>query len=828
MNRYVCIHGHFYQPPRENPWLEAIELQDSAYPYHDWNERITAECYAPNTASRILDADGQIVEIVNNYARMSFNFGPTLLGWLARAAPEIYRAILDADVESRKLFSGHGSALAQAYNHMILPLANRRDRVTQVLWGIRDFEARFARPPEGMWLPETAVDLETLDILAELGIRFTILAAHQARRVRRLEEPEWQDVTGGRIDPKSTYRIVLPSGRKMSLFFYDDPISRALAFERLPVNGEHFAERLVGAFSAERSHDQLVHVATDGETYGHHVWRGEMGLAYAVRIVEARGLAQLTNYGEYLEKHPPESEVEIFENTSWSCAHGIERWRSNCGCCSGGHPGWNQEWRGPLREALDWLRDSLAPAFEKEAGKYLKDPWAARDDYVAVVLDRSDASLDGFFRRNAVGALDESERIDVLKLLEMQRHAMLMYTSCGWFFDELSGIETVQVMQYAGRALQLASDVVGNSRESQFLERLERAKSNLPEHQDGRHIYRKLVQTAMVDLEKVGAHYGISSLFEHYPERTRVYCYSVEREDYHLIDIRRAQLAVGKARFTSEITRESALLIFGVLFFGSHNLNGAVREFSDEETYRTMLEELSQAFSTTDFPQVVRLLDRSFGTSTYSVRSLFRDQQRNVIDRILASSLEGAEGHYRQIYEHRVPLMRFLVDFGMPVPHAFQAAAEFTINGDLRRLFEAEEIEPKQVQNLLEEARAVKVTLDLTTLEYTLRRTIEAMVRRLEADPGNLSLLHRIQVAVGLGSSLPFDVNLWSVQNIYYGMLQKVYPTLQARSASDESFRELADRFRALGSQLGIRIAALQSQDVANAPAPYGSGLGSA
>ncbi|MCL6482072.1 MAG: DUF3536 domain-containing protein, partial [Firmicutes bacterium] len=375
MERYICIHGHFYQPPRENPWLEAIEQQDSAYPYHDWNERITAECYAPNAASRILDSEGRIVRIVNNYARISFNFGPTLLAWMEQHAQETYRAVLEADRESRERFGGHGSALAQAYNHLIMPLANSRDKRTQIRWGIHDFVHRFGRRPEGMWLPETAVDLETLELMAEQGIRFTILEPGQARRVRPIGGRTWRDVAGGRIDPTTAYRLRLKSGHSICLFFYDGPIARAVAFEGLLARGENFANRLVSAFNDSRSWAQLVHIATDGETYGHHHLYGDMALAYALQYLEEHRLARLTNYGQYLELHPPTQEVEIFENTSWSCAHGVERWRSDCGCNTGGHPGWNQAWRAPLREALDWLRDTLAPRYEKHAGALLRDPW---------------------------------------------------------------------------------------------------------------------------------------------------------------------------------------------------------------------------------------------------------------------------------------------------------------------------------------------------------------------------------------------------------------------------------------------------------------------
>ena len=496
MERFVCIHGHFYQPPRENPWLEAIELQESAYPHHDWNERINFECYAPNARARILDEENHSERIVNNYSRISFNFGPTLLAWMEEHAPDTYAAILEADRDSRERFSGHGSAIAQVYNHMILPLANTRDRRTQIRWGLADFRARFGREPEGMWLAETAVDLESLELLAEHGIRYTILAPSQAGRVRRIGGRDWQDVSAGSVDPTRAYAAHLPSGGSLALFFYDGPVSRDVAFEGVLADGVRFAERLLGSFRDSRDWAQLVHIATDGETYGHHQKYGDMALARALDQIESDDGATLTNYGEYLERYPPTHQVEILEKTSWSCTHGIDRWWSDCGCATGMHAEWGQRWRTPLRDAMDRLRDELAPAFETQAADLLLDPWSARDDYIDVVLDRSAESADRFLERHAARPLDAAGRARVWKLLEMQRHLMLMYTSCGWFFDDLSGIETVQVIEYAARAIQLAAEVLGAVVEPTFLDKLGEARSNVPDHGDGAAIYDHHVRRA--------------------------------------------------------------------------------------------------------------------------------------------------------------------------------------------------------------------------------------------------------------------------------------------------------------------------------------------
>jgi alpha-amylase/alpha-mannosidase (GH57 family) len=806
MKRYICIHGHFYQPPRENPWLEAIELQDSAYPYHDWNERITAECYAANSVSRVLDGENRIIELVNNYSKISFNFGPTLLYWLEAKAPSVYAAILEADRESQKNFSGHGSALAQVYNHMILPLANARDRYSQILWGIRDFERRFKRAPAGMWLPETAVDLQSLEILAELGIRFTILAPHQAGRIRRLGGRAWRDVSGGRIDPTQAYEQRLPSGRRIALFFYDGPISRAVAFEGLLSRGEDFANRLLGAFTDDRDWPQLVHIATDGESYGHHHRFGDMGLAYALNYIESNQLARLTNYGEYLERHPPTHQVEIIEKSSWSCFHGIDRWWSNCGCNSGGHPGWNQEWRTPLRDALDGLRDSLALPFEDRGRELLKDPWAARNDYLSVINDRSTENAQRFFDRHAARPLNDLDKTTVLKLLELQRHAMLMYTSCGWFFDELSGIETVQVIQFAACAVQLAQELFGDSLESQFVERLALAKSNLPEHGDGRRVYEKFVRPAMVDWERLGAHYAISSLFESYPEQMKIYCFMAEREDYQILEAGMAKMAMGRVKLISEITRESSALGFGVIHMGDHNVNGGVQIYLGDESYLTLIHEAAEPLMRADFAEVIRLMDRRFGESHYSVRSLFRDEQRKTLDLILSATLGEAETLYRQIYEHRAPMMRFLTALHIPLPKAFQSAAEIVLNGYLRRAFEQEEIDTERINGLLETAKVEGISLDNATLEFAFRKNIERMAERFAAEPTEAHL-RQLDTAASLLRSLPFTVDLWKVQNAYYGMLKNVYPKMREnKERGDELAQALIDGFEALGQKLAVKV----------------------
>ena len=806
MARFLCIHGHFYQPPRENPWLEAVELQDSAYPYHDWNERITAQCYEPNTVSRILDAEEQIIGITNNYAKISFNFGPTLLAWLEQQQPETYQSILDADRMSQTRFSGHGSAIAQAYNHMILPLANDRDRHTQVRWGIRDFEHRFNRKPEGMWLPETAVDIASLEELADQGIKFTILAPSQAGRVRKIGEEAWQDVTGGQVDPVRSYLQQLPSGKTIVLYFYDGPVAQAVAFEGLLSRGELLSDRLLNALPENGDEPQLMHIATDGETYGHHHRFGDMALSYALNHIESNDLAQITNYGEHLEEYPPAYEVEIIEQTSWSCVHGIERWRSDCGCNSG-RPVWRQRWRGPLREALDWLRDSITPFYQEQAGKLLKDPWAARDDYIDVVLHRSEANVERFLQHHATHKLSEAEQVTALKLLEIQRHAMLMYTSCGWFFDELSGIETVQVIQYAGRALQLAEELFKIGLEAHFLELLETAESNLPALRNGRTIFERMVRPAQITLLEVAGHYAVSTLFEEYSDDTDIYCYNFVQDDLRKQAAGRAKLHIGKVTVRSRITREHELMTFAVLYIGDHNLSGGVRPFQGEDAYEALTKDLQETFERADFPDIIRVLDKHFGDSTYSVRSLFRDEQRKALNMITSFMTEEAQSNYQQIYDTHAPLLRFLSDMDAPVPKALRTAAELVIESDLQRALASEEPDVEQIRKLYEDATGWGIQLDMVGIEYELTKAIELQANAFGREPLERATMQKLDALIDLALLIPAQEHSWKAQNYYYHVLTTVFPVQKKKAESgDEEAQAWVELFRGLGEKLRVRL----------------------
>jgi alpha-amylase/alpha-mannosidase (GH57 family) len=805
MKAHVCIHGHFYQPPRENPWLGEIEVQDSAYPYHDWNELISAECYAPNSSARILDKDKIIIDIVNNYAKMSFNFGPTLLSWMERHEPEIYNSILEADKESQRRFSGHGSAIAQAYNHMILPLANSRDKLTQVLWGIEDFRFRFKRKPEGMWLPETAVDLDTLEILAQQGIEFTILSPIQASRVRKTGNRDWVEVGAAKIDPKRPYSVHLPSGKVITAFFYDGPLSHDLAFGDLLNNGEVFAKRMFQAFSRDEADAQIVHIATDGESYGHHHRFGDMALAYCLDKIESSGEAQLTIYGEYLEKHPPEYEVEIVENSSWSCAHGVERWRSDCGCNTGKHPGWTQQWRAPLREAMDWLSDQVSPLYIEGMANFIKDPWAVRDAYLPVVLDRSETNIESFFHEHKIADLNQTDKITILKLLELQRNTMLMYTSCGWFFDDISGIEAIQVMSYAGRALQLAKETTGKDLESGYMSIIERAPSNHKDFANGAQIYAQRIKPAVLDLLRIGVHYAVSSLFEEYPETIRIGEYTAQSQFNEVLESSSLRLALGKARIRSNAIWEEDTISYAVLFFGDQNLNGGARHFADDSAFSVMQNEIKEAFLKGDVPQVVRLMDKHFGDHNYSLWHLLRDKKREVLNLILNSTLEEAEESLRQIFEKHYAVMYALKENNIPLPKSFTAAMGFILNADFKKLMGEDVLDLKKLSRIIDEFKKWDLTADRPLLGYVTSVKLNMIMGEVSKEPEDLSRLKEMDNLLDTLKAFPIDLDLWMSQNIYFTLCRNLAGVMQEKEKSgDPLAKQWMGLMKTIGTHLSV------------------------
>jgi alpha-amylase/alpha-mannosidase (GH57 family) len=774
-NRFVCIHGHFYQPPRENPWLEDVEVEDPAAPYHDWNERITAECYAPNAVARILDGEGKIIELVSNYEKMSFNFGPTLMSWLERHRNGVYNQILEADRRSVIDHTGHGNAIAQCYNHAIMPLASQRDKLTQVRWGIADFEFRFGRKPEGMWLPETAVDMASLQVLAEHGIKFTILAPHQAAAVRAPGE-DWRDVPHRRIDPTRAYRCRLNDGKHIDLFFYDAPVSHDISFENLLRSGDRFAERLTSSFDDRREHAQLVTVATDGETFGHHFKFGEMALAYALGKIAREGLARITNYGEYLALQPPTHEVRIRESTSWSCAHGVERWRSDCGCNSG-NTHCHQRWRGPLREALDWLRGKLDIVFEHQGSALLGDVWAALDDYITVILDRSAKTREMFLDKHARYQLPENEKVNIWRLLEMQRHAALMYTSCGWFFDDISNIETVKNIEYAARSIQLAREASGADLEPQFVALLEKVPGSKPHLSNGANVYDALVKPSITSLKKGLAHYGISSLVEEYAPEQRIFSFEFDRQDYRQEKSVARTIAIGSVNVRSSITREWFEGMFVVLHLGGYDFHCSVRKRLPVDQYEKLVETLFRSLNEDSTRDLLRAIDAGFDGESFALKDLFNDERRKIGRLLLGDALERSRDHYRRIYEESRDVMRLLASMKIPAPDSLRQAAEYVLTQRLEQAcldLKKETLSETQLSEaaavILREAESLGCTVDLSGLKGALEEFVYSslVAYRTHRDETKAeSALHFLRLAERLGVSL----DLWRLQNLFWKLL---------------------------------------------------------
>lgn len=662
--KFICIHGHFYQPPRENAWIEEIELQDSAAPFHDWNERIAHECYGPNAVARILNDNDKIENIVSNYSRMSYNFGPTLLSWLEQKAPRIYQQIIDADKESMVRYNGHGSAMAQVYNHIIMPLAIRRDKETQVKWGIADFEKRFERKPEGMWLAETAVDIETLEVLAENGIKFTVLAPHQAKKFRKPGDESWADG----IDIKRAYVCNLPSGKSVNLFFYDGKHSQGVAFNGYLNNGKYFSEALIGALD-NREESQLVHIATDGESYGHHHKNGEMALAYCMEQIEKDPDIHLTNYSQFLELTEEIYEVEINEDTSWSCAHGIERWRSNCGCHTGGEPGWNQKWRSGLRESLDWLNSEFSAIFEKGMAEYSNDCWGIRNKYYSVFSDRSPDNIERFFKQNFDKPIARKDKTIIIRLLEMEKLSAYMFTSCAWFFNEVSGLETLQVLQYANRGIQLAEEISNVKLEDRFESRLQLIKSNIKKYGSAKDIYRKWVSTKRLSLTQIGMTFAVSAIFNDDAHLLSVLNYSCKSEVLKRKKAGKNLIMVsGITHVNSRVTLSHKEFSFAVVYMGNHHLVGGTTNDVSIENYNRVNKQLNNLFEEANLSGIIDNIKTNFTERTFSFFHLYKDQQVNLINYVIQDKIKLGIESYERIYNSSYSLLNLMHNNQLTIP----------------------------------------------------------------------------------------------------------------------------------------------------------------
>lgn len=797
MTTALVIHGHFYQPPRENPWTELVEREAGAAPFHDWNERIHAECYRPNAFARISDTHGRVERIVNNYERISFNYGPTLLNWLERSHPETYARVIEADRESVLRRGGHGNAIAQGYNHSILPLCNERDRRTQIRWGLADFRRRYEREAEALWLPETACDDATLAALVEEGLRYVILSPYQAEAVRPAGADAWENVSDGRIDTTVPYKYLHPdgSGRSIAVFFYDGQIARGIAFEGLLAS----SHGLLGACArAARGGAQIVSVATDGESYGHHFRFGDRCIAYALAVEAGRFGLRVTNYGEFLDGQEPEHEVLVKagpdgEGTAWSCAHGLGRWTRDCGCNASAPGGWNQRWREPLRAAFDLLCDDLAPKFEEAGGRLLRDPWAARDEYVELLGPGGSARREEFLSRHARQRLSDDEKVRALTLLEAQRASLTMYTSCGWFFNDISGIETVQTLRYAGRVVETMEALGLAPPTEAFLEILSGAQSNLLERPTGADIYLRTVAQSRVTPQRVAAHVAVCNLIE--PEGREAECeaagYSYRKLDFRKQRHGRVTLETVRLALEEEATGRRHEFALAAMHFGETDYYCALRPFTTSGEYEAAAARLWSHLRAASLPALLRVAQGEFGPEEFGLEALLPQGQghlsRHVFGKLVARFME----EYEHLYEENRRVIERLQEIGFHPPRELRFAAELTVGLRLEREIRGQRRGAGDYRAAVEIARDAArygYRIDRTSVTRVFEETVTEAARLVVTRP-DADNTRTARALIELGRELGLEANLERGQEIIY----------EAARAGVPLSEEARDFARALG-----------------------------
>jgi len=782
----LVIHGHFYQPPRENPWTDHIEHQPGAHPFPNWNERITSECYRPNAFARIVDNYGRVERIVNNYTLINFNFGPTLLAWLARFHPATYARILEADRLSVGSRGGHGNAIAQGYHHAILPLCNERDRRTEIRWGLADFRRRFGREAESLWLPETACNDATLGALIDENLKYAILSPFQAERVRPAGSETWLSVIDGQLDTTVPYRYLHPdgSGRSLAIFFYDGGLAKDIAFDGALASSHMLLERFerkARASGGAGTGGHVVHVATDGESYGHHFKFGDRCLAYGLEVeAAARGL-RVTNYGQFLVENEPQWEVEIKggidgEGTAWSCAHGVGRWSRDCSCHASAPEGWNQKWRAPLRDALNYVRDVAARVYAEQGGELFRDPWGARDDYVELLVEPDRARRAEFLARHAGGPLSEADERRALTLLELQRSSLLMFTSCGWFFNDISGIETVQVLKYAARAMDFMAELRVTMPRQGVLERLAEAESNTGKHGNGADIFRELVERVRVAPARIAASLAISSLVDKSAQDGEIAGHAFRLTDFRQEQHGRLALATGRIVLETFATGKRLDFAVAAMHVGDVDFYCVLKEYPGDHVFRAAAENLWSQFRTGSVPTLLRLMQEEFGPSDFGLEHLLPEGRRRIYEIVFGRMVGRFSRQYEYLYEENRRNIEMLQQAGFHLPEELRAAAEFTINRRLER--EMQKFEQHNDPAAFREA--LKIAGEVTRLGYRLDRT--SMRRRIEklivttvgaavGDPGTETREAALAL-INLAGELNLHANLEHAQEIVYEALR--------------------------------------------------------
>ncbi len=793
----MVVHGHFYQPPRENPWTEDVAREPSAAPYHDWNERIAAECYRPNAFARILDDRGRILAICNSYERLSFDVGPTLMSWLATNEPDAYPRIISA--------GRTGGAIAQAFSHLILPLATERDIRTQIRWGLADFRHRFGRPSRGMWLPEAAVNDTVLAILAEEGVEFTILAPGQAARIRPLGGAgrQWVEVTEASIDTRRPYRWRHPEDPDLGvdIVFYHGGLSHTLAFGLPGLSSQALVDRVVDAAGPEGG---LVLLATDGETFGHHHHWGDRLLAYALAVAAPDRGIEVTDTAGFLDGHRPAWEVQVHES-AWSCVHGVGRWARDCGCSTGGGPGWNQQWRAPLRAALDGLRDRAGEVFERRGRALMagRDPWAARDAYIDVVLGAR--TVEDFVAGHlTVGR--ERDRVDALSLLEMQRHAMAMYTSCGWFFNDLAGIETVQILRYAARVMDLLSEIGEPFGDDEFMGCLVGAVSNVPDEGDGRRVWQNHVEPSRVDPGRVAAHFALLALLDGGDVPDRLAAKAVEPAGDQVATRGALALASGCVNLRHVRTGRRSAHAYAAVRLGGLEVIGAVRTVDVDHPGAAddALKRLRAAFAGgAPLTTLLRLMTDGFGPREFGLADALPDAAQRLVASAADAVAERFADTCQQLFDDHRTTLESLAALGEPLPPVLRQPAEVA----LARRFEAEvaaqrgALDPSAYRGamaIINQARAAGVRISTPStlaageqlLSEAVARAVEAgrAVRRRASDQVNTDVDGAVTLALRLlevADSLELSPSLERPQELVYeSLLDGGTPELQRLGAA--------------------------------------------
>lgn len=745
----IAIHAHFYQPPREDPWLDAVLQDPTAAPAHDWNARVADECYIPNRAARLVDADNRIITIFDNYRRLNFNVGPTLHAWFERHRPDLARHVVLADRES-------GGAIAQAYSHMIMPLATETDRLTQVKWGLADFAHRYGHKSEGMWLPETAVNVATLETLAACGVAYTILAPHQCASVRAPGGKTTETPGGHGLDVTRPYRVRLPSGKSIVVVFYHGALAQGMAFGGLLESGDRLATALLDSIPDD-AEDRFLVVATDGETFGHHHRFGEMALARALQVIETSGRAENIPIARFIREHPPQWEARVAPNTSWSCAHGIERWRSDCGCHTGGRPGWHQKWRAPLREALDALRDSLDDLYDRDLRKFTDAPWKLRDESIALHLGQHPHTTPETFLKDRFGDVKKEDERRLRTHLEAQRMRLFMYTSCGWFFNDIAGIETAQIIAYAVRAAELGGRLSEQDLLTPFLADLEKAKGNTAALSTGRAVAEKRVLPKVRNMERIAAECALSGAGKSY------FAFTVTRSDSNCrggeMSLCLSRLEVEDRR-TGDAWRGNAAVLCG------GGLDDACRLSPGDGIPE---EDLKKLFFESDLMELTDRLEKLFPKGPWRLPSLPAD----VACRIAAERTDKAERRYREqvesIADDSRRLLVRLYQMGVEPPPYLKAAAELAFKLRLESLIADTSalplLEPASpLGALLEEAHSVGLKPELSGLAPRLALEVRNLVRkaRLEFRP---ELYEETRRALVRSKELSIDIEPWRTQN---------------------------------------------------------------